>query len=114
MQEFTNYIRCRREERELVSRKSESFGFNDAKAREIGYRVLIDRELWVADGASNSRWEPGYIGRPIWRVMPHAMRDGMAYGAILNAKICLTEEDALEKADAMIAAYRKKMAKQFV
>lgn len=113
MPDFTDYILCRRVEREQVARKQEAFGLFDAKGREIGYRVVIDRELWVADGAASSRWKQGYIGRPIWRVMPHALRDGASYGAILNASIFLTEEDALEKADAMIAAYRKKMAKQF-
>ncbi|MEY4863776.1 MAG: hypothetical protein RLZ51_1871 [Pseudomonadota bacterium] len=113
MPEYSDYIRCRRDERELVANKQVAFGFNDAKGREIGYSVLIDRELWVADGASYSLWKPGFVGRPIWVVMPSAMRDGTSYGATPNAKVCLTEEEALEKADAMIAAYRKKMAKQF-
>lgn len=113
MLDTTDYIRCRRDEREQVARKQVSFDLRDAKGRIIGYRVLIDRELWVADGAFNSSWNPSYIGRPIWRVMPHALRDGASYGASLSGGIFLTEEDALEKADAMIEAYRKKMAKQF-
>jgi hypothetical protein len=107
------YIRCRRDEREQVARKQVSFDLRDAKGRIIGYRVSIDRELWVADDASFTSWSPKYVGRPTWRVMPHATRDGADYGPTLAGDIALTEDGALKAADAMIEAYRKKMAKKF-
>jgi hypothetical protein len=110
---FKNYIPCSREDREQINRHSVSFGFNDERGREIGYTFAIDREFWVADEKSNSRWSPAYIGREIYRLQPHAMRDGVKYGAILNASIHFSLAEADAKAEDMIEAYRKKMAKKF-
>lgn len=108
-----DYIRCRRDEREQAHRSAVSFDVSDAKGRVIGYRTMIDREVWVADEASNTSWDKKWVGCEIFRLQPQATRSGVDYGASLNASVHYTLEDAKAKADAMIAAYRKKMTKQF-
>jgi len=109
-----NYVGCRQETREYVGRAAEMFDLFDAKGREIGYRCSIVAEHWVTDTANhNRRWLPQYLDRPIWKVAPHATRNGKDYGASLTEKICFSEAEAYAVAAKMIAAYRKKMAKQF-
>lgn len=109
----STYTKCRREAREFVARAAEMFDIYDAKGRAIGYRCSIVAEMWVTDPDAMTGWKAEYLDRPIWVVSPHATRDGRDYGAILADKICLSEEDARATAAKMIAAYRKRMTKQF-
>lgn len=107
------YIPMTRTSQDIIDRIAVTFDVRDTRGRAVGYRCIIVREEWVADDAATQRWNPDFAGRPIWRVRPHALRNGESYGASLNAKICLSEEDAGVVAGRMIAAYRKKTAKQF-
>jgi hypothetical protein len=110
---FSDYVRCYRSACEHVGSVAERFGMFDAKGREIGYRCSTVTEHWVADDAGGSLWQPKYLDRPIWKVRPYPTRNGANYGAILKEKVCFSEDEAKAVAAKMIAAYRKKMAKQF-
>lgn len=109
----STYIRMSRTSNVRVDTLVETFDIRDARGRAVGYRCTITCELWEADETSYSSWNPAYAGRPIWRVHPHALRDGENYGASLERKVCFSEEEARAVASKMIAAYRKKMTKQF-
>lgn len=110
---FDNYVKGRVEDRAHVGRRAKLFDLYDNKARIIGYQCHIYVEVWIADEASHALCNREYIDRPIWKVHPHATRDGKSYGASLDAKIVFSEAEAFAVADKMIEAYHRKMAKQF-
>ena len=110
---IADYVVCRQAAREHVGHTAEMFDLFDAKGREIGYRCSTRLEYGVTDAAGGWRLPPAHLDRPLWKVRPYPTRNGSDYGASLAEKVCFSEDEAAAVAAKMIAAYRKKMAKQF-
>lgn len=116
---FAEYVGCRKERGEYVGSIAEMFGIYDNKGREIGYRCALVEEYWVTTPITTagtivaSRWLPKYLDRPIFKVRPIPTRDGKDYADSMHAKVAFSKDEAEALAAAMIAAYRKKMAKKF-
>jgi hypothetical protein len=85
---------------EVLRTEIRHFGVRDAKGREIGGRVqLIEKTLVPTTDRSNNRITKK-AGRWLW-VRPHALRDGIAYGAYQHGK----RYASMEAAEAAIEKY---------
>lgn len=78
---MTNYIRARHIDSKVMATLTETFGVADAKGREMGYRVTIERQTYEADPDSHTLVRPAMIGTT-YEVRPRALRDGKSFGAL--------------------------------
>lgn len=111
------YVHVLRTEREQMTSSFKAFAIFDNKGREFGYRYTVDREVNRIDAGASTIIpidELGdYLGET-YVVHPHAMRDGIAFGAtpVRSRKRFRTMTDAVAYGEKLAAAARKKAEKQ--